>query len=84
MSTKGKPFIRKTGIGYLLLLNILLFSCGKAREALKTEQRYLNIADSRLYYEITGEAEPLIFLHGGFMDRRMWQHQVDTLPVSTR
>ena len=30
---------------------------------------------TRLYYEMMGEGHPLVLLHGGYMDRRMWDDQ---------
>ncbi|HZU68890.1 MAG TPA: hypothetical protein VFA09_16565 [Ktedonobacteraceae bacterium] len=27
---------------------------------------------TKLYYEALGEGHPLVLIHGGFMDRRMW------------
>ncbi|MEM7129615.1 MAG: alpha/beta hydrolase [Chloroflexota bacterium] len=43
----------------------------------KVVQDFLNVDDSRLYYEIAGDGEPVIFLHGGFVDSRMWDEQFD-------
>ena len=42
-------------------------------------QGFISVGNSRLYYEVTGKGKPLILLHGGFMDHRMWFHQVDAL-----
>jgi len=30
---------------------------------------------TRLYYEMMGEGHPLVLIHGGYMDRRMWDDQ---------
>ena len=30
---------------------------------------------TKLYYEIVGEGYPLVLIHGGLMDRRMWEDQ---------
>jgi len=32
--------------------------------------------DGRLYYETAGSGEPLVFVHGVTLDRRMWDDQV--------
>ena len=32
-----------------------------------------------LYYEIAGAGEPVVLIHGGFGDRRMWDDQFDVL-----
>ncbi len=36
---------------------------------------FVELQGVRLYYEIAGEGEPVVFLHGGFLDRRMWDEQ---------
>src|SRR5260370_36164334 len=33
------------------------------------------VAGVRLYYESGGEGKPVVFLHGGFLDGRMWDEQ---------
>jgi 3-oxoadipate enol-lactonase len=37
---------------------------------------FITVADSKLYYESTGKGKPIVLLHGGFMDTRMWDGQV--------
>ncbi len=36
---------------------------------------FVELPGARLYYEISGEGNPVIFLHGGLLDRRMWDYQ---------
>ncbi len=38
---------------------------------------YINSGDIRIYYEEKGAGEPLVFLHGFSLDRRMWRGQID-------
>lgn len=38
---------------------------------------YLEYNDGRLYYEVTGGGEPIVFIHGFTLDHRMWQPQVN-------
>jgi pimeloyl-ACP methyl ester carboxylesterase len=33
---------------------------------------------TQLYYEMFGEGHPLVLIHGGYMDRRMWDDQFHT------
>lgn len=33
--------------------------------------------DASLYYEAHGDGDPLVFLHGGWVSRRMWEPQVE-------
>lgn len=40
---------------------------------------FITVADSKIYYETTGKGDPILLLHGGFLDRRMWDDQVAAL-----
>jgi pimeloyl-ACP methyl ester carboxylesterase len=31
---------------------------------------------TKLYYEMMGEGHPLVLIHGGYIDRRMWDDQL--------
>ncbi|MER6981690.1 alpha/beta fold hydrolase [Streptomyces carpinensis] len=46
--------------------------------------RSLETAGGRLAYREVGAGPPLVFLHGGFLDHRMWQHQLRTFAPSHR
>src|SRR5262245_53570050 len=37
-----------------------------------------------LYYEIKGRGAPVVFVHGGQMDRRMWDDQFDVFAKKNR
>lgn len=37
--------------------------------------QYINVDDGKLYYEMAGEGEPLVLVHAGFVDSRMWDAQ---------
>src|SRR5256885_2419453 len=36
---------------------------------------FIEVSGTRLYYEEMGEGHPLVLIHGGYMDRRMWDDQ---------
>ncbi len=57
----------------LIFLLALLLAFGSLRAA---ERGYVEVPEGHLYYEISGEGEPLIFVHGHSLDRRMWREQV--------
>jgi 3-oxoadipate enol-lactonase len=51
---------------------------GKDSEMLplqSTKTGFAEIPGARLYYEIAGDGDPVVFIHGGFLDRRMWDEQ---------
>ncbi len=39
------------------------------------ETGFVEVNGTKLYYEVLGEGHPLVLLHGGYMDRRMWDDQ---------
>lgn len=41
-----------------------------------------NVAGARLYYERTGDGEPLVFIHGFTLDTRMWEPQFDAFAAT--
>lgn len=38
---------------------------------------YVTIGDSKIYYEQSGQGEPIIFVHADTLDHRQWKRQVD-------
>lgn len=43
------------------------------------ERGMLPVDGGTLYYETMGEGEPLVLLHGGFLDHRMWDDQFELM-----
>lgn len=43
---------------------------------MKTESGYADLNGAHIYYEVAGEGYPLVFIHAGVADRRMWDEQV--------
>src|ERR1700686_488233 len=39
------------------------------------ETGFVETDGTKLYYEVMGEGLPLVLIHGGYMDRRMWDDQ---------
>jgi len=50
----------------------------------EVETGYAELGESRIYYEIKGEGSPLILIHGGLLDGRMWDGQFDVLAEGYR
>jgi 3-oxoadipate enol-lactonase len=68
----------------LSMFSILLIACKLSVTTPVTTSGYIAIADSKIYYETTGEGPAVIFLHGGFLDHRMWKKQVAALAGNFR
>jgi len=47
--------------------------------AIAVDSGYATVDNGRLYYEAAGSGAPVILLHGGNLDRRMWDEQFATL-----
>lgn len=47
-----------------------------------TTSGYAQINGAALWYEVTGEGEPLLLLHAGICDARMWEEHME--PLSAR
>lgn len=45
---------------------------------------FAEVNGARLYFELAGEGRPLVLLHAGICDGRMWDGQFDALAVSRR
>lgn len=45
--------------------------------ATQTHTGYAEINGTKLYYEVAGEGHPLTLIHGGLVDRRLWDDQFD-------
>ncbi len=43
--------------------------------ARRPETGFAEVNGTKLYYEVLGEGHPLVLIHGGYMDRRMWDDQ---------
>lgn len=54
-----------------IVLWLFTVGCGKMPQS-----GFVAVDEGTLYYEITGEGEPLIFVHGHSLDCRMWREQV--------
>jgi pimeloyl-ACP methyl ester carboxylesterase len=48
------------------------------------KEGYAPAGGARLYYEETGQGPPIVLLHGGLLDRRMWDPQMEALSTRYR
>ncbi|HEY6284663.1 MAG TPA: alpha/beta hydrolase [Ktedonobacteraceae bacterium] len=44
-------------------------------EATQLQTGFVETNGTKLYDEMMGEGHPLVLLHGGYMDRRIWDDQ---------
>jgi len=70
----------KITLGVLILA--ALFSCGGGGQQAKAPapvSGWAAVNGTRLYYEVSGQGRPLVLIHGGLVDQRMWDDQFETL-----
>jgi 3-oxoadipate enol-lactonase len=48
------------------------------------ETGFVYINNSQLYYEVTGAGDPLVLLHAGVADSRMWDRQIEAFAAKYR
>jgi pimeloyl-ACP methyl ester carboxylesterase len=53
-------------------------------QELEVHSAYAEAEGGELYYEVAGEGMPLVLIHGGAMDRRMWDDQFAVLAEQYR
>jgi pimeloyl-ACP methyl ester carboxylesterase len=76
MTTSRKlfePLLSITG----LLQCLLPFGSAQPRVRRPARRGFARVHGARLYYEMQGNGHPLVLIHGGQMDRRMWDPQFD-------
>jgi pimeloyl-ACP methyl ester carboxylesterase len=59
----------------VLVLGLLPPAAGPSGDDTKVQSGMAEVAEPVLYYEATGRGEPIVLIHGGQLDRRMWDDQ---------
>ncbi len=56
----------------------LLVAAGCSNPAISITDGYVEVSGATLYYEEAGVGSPVVMIHGGYLDRRMWDGQFET------
>lgn len=62
------------------LAPLLVISCSTAKKTFEPEIGYAEVNGAKLYYEVVGSGEPIVFVHGNFGDVRHWDFQMEAFP----
>lgn len=71
-SLRRWPYFAALAVAYLVLSGTEAASA----QGLELQSGYVDVDGGKLYYEVAGEGPALILIHGGAMDRRMWDDQL--------
>jgi len=75
-----------------VMLGLLAVSCGGppsvddtvTAPTAHTESGYVELGQSRIYYEISGDGPPVVLIHGGLLNLHMWDPQMDAFTARYR
>ncbi len=62
-------------IGISVFLVVALSGYLGATEGQKIKTGFIDVGKARIYYEELGTGDPVVMIHGGLLDRRMWDDQ---------
>ncbi len=82
---KFVSILKKISLGSAALLGLLTctgflyqsISANLEEDKQKSVNHNVTVSNGELYFESTGEGEPLIFIHAGFSDHRDWKYQIE-------
>ena len=63
----------------LALVTLGCVGCLEREPDADVQTGFVDASGARLYYEDAGTGRPLVLVHGGFLDRRMWDTQFQVL-----
>lgn len=74
------------GVRKVAALFVVFLVCAAAlhAQAAKIDSGFAEINGGKIYYEAAGAGHPLVLIHGGQMDRRMWDGQFQLFSKSYR
>lgn len=66
----------------LIILSVLILTFISSNAKPEITSGFAEVNGTKLYYEVAGKGEPIIFVHGNFGDRRHWDYQFEQLSKS--
>jgi pimeloyl-ACP methyl ester carboxylesterase len=81
---KKKPAIFFTMAIVFFAVCLEVTSISPAEGNLTKKSGFIDVARTKLYYEEMGMGHPLIMMHGGLLDRRMWDDQFEVFAEKYR
>ena len=66
----------------ILAVLLVISSCNNQNKSKVSEEGFAEVNGTKLWYEVAGSGDPIIFVHGNFGDNRHWDFQIDNLSDS--
>jgi len=80
----NRSYLGKIGSTLALLVSVVPSMHSQASSPPDVQSGFADAEGGKLYYEVAGSGHPLILIHGGQMDRRMWDEQFALFSKSYR
>jgi len=62
-------------VSFVVSLVVASICCSTAGAQSKPKTGFIDVGNARLFYEELGAGDPVVMIHGGLLDRRMWDGQ---------
>jgi 3-oxoadipate enol-lactonase len=60
---------------FIVSLIVVLICCSMTGAQLEPKTSFIDVGNAQIYYEELGVGDPVVMIHGGLLDRRMWDGQ---------
>ena len=61
----------------ILFILVTIFACNPGKK-LAIDSSF-NVHKAKIHYKVNGDGEPVLFIHGGYLDLSMWDSQIEDL-----
>ena len=70
--------MKLASLSVIILAFVSFLNCPAPEKPLVSKSGFIEVGEAKLFYEEMGEGEPVIMIHGGFLNHHMWDDQFET------
>ena len=70
--------MKLASLSVIILAFVSFLNCPAPEKPLVSKSGFIEVGEAKLFYEEMGEGEPVIMIHGGFLNHHMWDNQFET------